>query len=822
MSREYYQYQDVKVRIAHRLFKLNGWTVYGYHADNSDAMTDYYDPAYWGGIAEKNGYRLVVDHSSAAEERRYSIHTTEKISSDAKTREKIAKLEELTQERGATEAEEAAAKRAISAILAKGQKEEESKTAYKEIIEPGHMANPPRCNWHIEKDGVIIDKGTGLLKFASVPDITRERELKDWQDYNNLSADEWKENRAKDIRHYWSWVAEEDAAKQAESQYTDAQEDYALLEKFNILINRWDTTCGGMMGNTDDFYTYQEITVTEYKTEIKPQETAAGELKEGQHIVIKSHGFNYGVCAGYVYVIHARENSKSGKYYVVNRLNGKNTKELTGSANPANCLGYFSGNKDINRLLKWIEKGAVAWCDLVEVKTPYEVKKVVKKKVTATAENTAAQEAEAAKVVQNTSAEENPVEAEKEATESAESIVEESTAAPVAEAKPAEDTAAEATEEAKEKTEATETEATEAAEAAPDMFATLAAAFVAGKTVKAKPRKTTAAPEAAKNQEPEAKTEEPPEAETAPEPEPEPEPPAPGYHENQNNSGQFTAEERKSLSAGIPVVHGDRSGINAYFTAPYMDNVRLLYSVYAYDQRQTIPPGATPKYCGFMIGEDLYTHQTAIAKKFTEDVNSYLMAKLATENDAAQAAANATDYEKKKIEWYKEHDFTDTARRFFYDGKKPELVLFSDKIENVEQIIDYVRDPEKAIEQKALAYLKFYSVKIYKEWIEFNRVSAAYESIVSDTENEEHKLLKISRAITDQKTVKIELTNGHEVKAEADAVKRITYCGRISDYDVAASDRQYLTKNERGYTDGIHLSEIVAIRHGGRVLYQAS
>ena len=30
----YYEYQDVKVMIAHKLMNLEGWTVYGYKKDN--------------------------------------------------------------------------------------------------------------------------------------------------------------------------------------------------------------------------------------------------------------------------------------------------------------------------------------------------------------------------------------------------------------------------------------------------------------------------------------------------------------------------------------------------------------------------------------------------------------------------------------------------------------------------------------------------------------------------------------------------------------------------------------------------------------------
>lgn len=38
-----------------------GWTIHGYKADESDAMTDYYAPADWDGLAEKGDVVLVVD-----------------------------------------------------------------------------------------------------------------------------------------------------------------------------------------------------------------------------------------------------------------------------------------------------------------------------------------------------------------------------------------------------------------------------------------------------------------------------------------------------------------------------------------------------------------------------------------------------------------------------------------------------------------------------------------------------------------------------------------------------------------------------------------
>ena len=71
---------------------------------------------------------------------------------------------------------------------------------------------------------------------------------------------------------------------------------------------------------------------------------------------------------------------KGEKYYIAYRLDKKLKKQLTGNANPANCFGYISGSYK-ERFLKWIETGALAWCEIQEVKTPYKVKKCVKKKI---------------------------------------------------------------------------------------------------------------------------------------------------------------------------------------------------------------------------------------------------------------------------------------------------------------------------------------------------------------------------------------------------------------------------------------------------------
>lgn len=371
----YYQYQDVGVMIAHKLMAIDGWKVYGYHADESDAMTDYYSPAYWGGIAEKNGYILVVNNSYARETEEIRQYNYSGFTYDRSITEKIQKLEQMTVDRGASEAEEATAKAAIAKLQKKAEEDAESRNKYIVVgLIPGHMANPPRCNWHIEKDGIIIAKGNGLLKYAKVDSYYRYSHYAE-------AMEEFKKDRKK---YFERWVHDsfnrgyystlEDAMKASESRLADMEADEKMCDAFEAFINKLDTTCGGLLGEGDGVI-YEKIKVTEYKKELKPIETTAGSIKDGQCFVLKT-SFNYGRYRGLVYRI--REVGEEGKkYFTAYKLNGKLTKECHGLASRNNT--WYIGTSD--NITKWIKKGAISWCDIQEVKTPYEVEKVVKKTI---------------------------------------------------------------------------------------------------------------------------------------------------------------------------------------------------------------------------------------------------------------------------------------------------------------------------------------------------------------------------------------------------------------------------------------------------------
>ena len=346
-------------------------------------------------------------------------------------------------------------------------------------------------------------------------------------------------------------------------------------------------------------------------------------------------------------------------------------------------------------------------------------------------------------------------------------------------------------------------------------FAELAAAYVAGRTVKAKPRKE-AKPSEQPRQEPTPEAVQPPTPEPE-EPEQTQEAAAPGYHANDNE--RLTDEQREALEAGEVVINGKGYSRRAYFSAKYSEGVKLVYYAYAGDERDNINPGGEVNYYGFMVGADLYADTKAIGEKLREDINARLLHLVPDEETAESKAANVSEWEAKRIEESKTWDYTREARDLFYKGKTPALVLYGKTPADIRDMIEYIKEPERVIELYALEYMSNYPESICQAWIRYNRVRAAYNAIVNDPTREEHELKRIARAIGEQKTVRVLLECGEEVRVEAHAIKGIPYNSSIYSGWIIAADR-YKLNDERGRCRDIKSTEIVRISHGNRVLYQ--
>lgn len=182
------------VVIANRLSKL-GWNILGYKHDDSDGMTDYFDPASWEGIAEKNGYILVIDcesensytYKSGKPMSKYYYYNRTDLNSDyensykdnyaqialsnSKAKDKINKLLALANDSAATEGEKNVALLMIEKIKENVKLTKETITKSEEIntsYYPIYMPNPKNRNWHIERNGKIIGTGIGIFGYSGL------------------------------------------------------------------------------------------------------------------------------------------------------------------------------------------------------------------------------------------------------------------------------------------------------------------------------------------------------------------------------------------------------------------------------------------------------------------------------------------------------------------------------------------------------------------------------------------------------------------------------------------------------------------------------
>lgn len=170
---DYYNNQEAKVNIMSVLVE-RGWKVYGYKPDESDSMTDYWSPSHWDGIAEKNGFVLVIDNHSTAhsghQKKKYNYNNRINVSN-----ERIKKLEAMMNDIASTDNEKAS----CAALIEKEREKAGLQTEYivLETYPIFSHGNPKKCSWHIERDGQLLAKGTGVYSCYVSNDYIHENRI---------------------------------------------------------------------------------------------------------------------------------------------------------------------------------------------------------------------------------------------------------------------------------------------------------------------------------------------------------------------------------------------------------------------------------------------------------------------------------------------------------------------------------------------------------------------------------------------------------------------------------------------------------------------
>lgn len=150
-----------KAVIAMELIK-KGWEIFGFHEDQSDSMTDYYAPAWWSGIATKNGFIVnfdaIVDmYSGKVDYTQSKVSLNDGLSE--RDRRVIAYMKSITKENATLEEYESAQER-IAVIQKK------AKSANKETVKvyfPVFQENPGKCNGTLRKTELSLQKEPELL-----------------------------------------------------------------------------------------------------------------------------------------------------------------------------------------------------------------------------------------------------------------------------------------------------------------------------------------------------------------------------------------------------------------------------------------------------------------------------------------------------------------------------------------------------------------------------------------------------------------------------------------------------------------------------------
>ena len=137
---------------------------------------------------------------------------------------------------------------------------------------------------------------------------------------------------------------------------------------------------------------------------------------------------------------------------------------------------------------------------------------------------------------------------------------------------------------------------------------------------------------------------------------------------------------------------------------------------------------------------------------------------------------------------------------------------------NDKTLIQYVLTPDDVVKQLAEQYLEGRKDEVYTTWTNYSSVKAAYDAIIADPSRPEHTLKAMAAAVTNEKTVRLHLTTGEQIRAEAAGVKRMpyNYDGSVSSFYIIAADRLL---DERKRPRDIVASEIVSISHGSKTLW---
>lgn len=270
----------------------------------------------------------------------------------------------------------------------------------------------------------------------------------------------------------------------------------------------------------------------------------------------------------------------------------------------------------------------------------------------------------------------------------------------------------------------------------------------------------------------------------------------------------FSIDQLHILTNGGTVTEGS----NIYFTLPYHNNAKMLYTTRLNDYT------ARHDAAGILCNGEVYHITEDLKTSLKDAITSYVY-----NNFSLELAKKAYQEQPEARRWdlHTNIDVSHQVDQIFYNDEVPTFKLFC-KYHfdfNNSTLIDFIIDQDTTVKNIATDLLKRHPEDIINSFNSFYAIKKAYDELIKDPANPRHQAKEIIKSITDQKTVHVILHDGRDIKVEALATRGIRYNFTISNYYVI--DRHLLETDQYGHSKDIKMSDIKAIKYKNKELYTA-
>ena len=156
---------------------------------------------------------------------------------------------------------------------------------------------------------------------------------------------------------------------------------------------------------------------------------------------------------------------------------------------------------------------------------------------------------------------------------------------------------------------------------------------------------------------------------------------------------------------------------------------------------RTLVDGLTPEEC---------MDRKALLEVFAAQVNRRVEERVANDRGNLSVQTLQSERRRNDLAYYREYGAEEEAIRLFFGDSEPDFRFHSDyRLERWKEdgLLDYVQNPEAAVEAEAERYLAEHQEEILQIFLENDALQTAYEALLADTGSPVHRMRAITEAV---------------------------------------------------------------------------